>query len=341
MTSGRAVALAFVLLMALPVHASAQSFEAVGLRALGMGGAFVGVADDASATFWNPAGLVTGPLASAVVETGRSGYEDAAVPAGGGSPPGTLEWFRQGGTLVALGTWPLGATFYRLPVSSARVVTAGPVPAPVGTAADLARLTTTHVGVNVLQTIVSGLHVGTAIKYVHGSAGTAGLAPAPGDPLAAAGDLQARGTSRFDMDAGVIADIRRLRLGLTVRNLFTPEFETPTDGVRLELPRQVRAGASVRPTTGLIVSVDADLTTVEDLTGDRRSLALGAEQRFWQERAAVRGGFRVSTTGASRPVATAGGSISIRSGIYADGYVAIGVDQASADGFGVGLRVAF
>jgi len=30
----------------------------VGARALGMGGAFVAVADDASACYWNPAGLV-------------------------------------------------------------------------------------------------------------------------------------------------------------------------------------------------------------------------------------------------------------------------------------------
>ena len=29
----------------------------VGARALGMGGAFVGLADDASAGYWNPAGL--------------------------------------------------------------------------------------------------------------------------------------------------------------------------------------------------------------------------------------------------------------------------------------------
>ncbi len=34
--------------------ASAQGFEAVGTRALGMGGAFVAVADDASAVYWNP-----------------------------------------------------------------------------------------------------------------------------------------------------------------------------------------------------------------------------------------------------------------------------------------------
>jgi hypothetical protein len=29
----------------------------IGTRALGMGGAYLGVADDYSATFWNPAGL--------------------------------------------------------------------------------------------------------------------------------------------------------------------------------------------------------------------------------------------------------------------------------------------
>ena len=29
----------------------------IGARAIGLGGAFVSIADDASATFWNPAGL--------------------------------------------------------------------------------------------------------------------------------------------------------------------------------------------------------------------------------------------------------------------------------------------
>ena len=44
-------------LIGLPVVASAQFIEAVGVRALGMGGAFVAVANDSSATWWNPAGL--------------------------------------------------------------------------------------------------------------------------------------------------------------------------------------------------------------------------------------------------------------------------------------------
>ncbi len=55
----------------------------------------------------------------------------------------------------------------------------------------------------------------------------------------------------------------------------------------------------------------------------------------------MRGGFRVSTAGDARPILTTGGSVALRSGMFADGYVAIGLDEAAADGFGVGLRVAF
>ena len=38
-------------------HAAEFLSHGVGARALGMGGAFVAVADDATATYWNPAGL--------------------------------------------------------------------------------------------------------------------------------------------------------------------------------------------------------------------------------------------------------------------------------------------
>src|SRR5688572_15574551 len=46
----------------LPRPVAAQVFEAVGSRAQGMGGAFVAVANDSSATWWNPAGLADGPF---------------------------------------------------------------------------------------------------------------------------------------------------------------------------------------------------------------------------------------------------------------------------------------
>src|SRR5689334_2120727 len=53
-------ALAAAMLVVSTRPARAQLFEAVGTRAQGLGGAFVAVADDATASWWNPAGLATG-----------------------------------------------------------------------------------------------------------------------------------------------------------------------------------------------------------------------------------------------------------------------------------------
>ena len=61
----------FVIVIAFPLAINAHSevaFDAlhgsdlgmgIGARAIGLGGAFVAIADDASATFWNPAGLTS------------------------------------------------------------------------------------------------------------------------------------------------------------------------------------------------------------------------------------------------------------------------------------------
>ena len=55
-------ALCLALVALLPPAARAQSDAPVGVRAAGMGGAFVAVADDASAVYWNPAGLASGSV---------------------------------------------------------------------------------------------------------------------------------------------------------------------------------------------------------------------------------------------------------------------------------------
>ena len=60
---------AMVLLAGAPVNE--QPFETVGVRALGMGGAFVAVADDATANYWNQAGL-TDLFFSAVLDVQRT-----------------------------------------------------------------------------------------------------------------------------------------------------------------------------------------------------------------------------------------------------------------------------
>ena len=53
--------LIYLLVIGAPVWAQEErtidNFAGVGVRAMGMGGAFVGVADDYTAAYWNPAGL--------------------------------------------------------------------------------------------------------------------------------------------------------------------------------------------------------------------------------------------------------------------------------------------
>ena len=84
-----------ILLLAAPALVNAQGMETVGIRALGMGGAFVAVADDATATYWNPAGLVTGDVVSLVAESGVGRFEDALLS----TTPDTL---RGGALLVSV-----------------------------------------------------------------------------------------------------------------------------------------------------------------------------------------------------------------------------------------------
>src|SRR5688572_28136867 len=81
--------------------ASAQIVESVGTRALGMGGAFVAVASDSSATWWNPAGLAAGPFLDLTLAGTSTGVEE-------GSPVwrDRTSWF-------AIATPPFGLGYYR------------------------------------------------------------------------------------------------------------------------------------------------------------------------------------------------------------------------------------
>jgi long-chain fatty acid transport protein len=51
------ISLALIFALSTSVFANGLSLNSVGARALGMGGAFVGLANDATAIYWNPAGL--------------------------------------------------------------------------------------------------------------------------------------------------------------------------------------------------------------------------------------------------------------------------------------------
>ena len=95
--------------------AAAQTFEVLGTRAAGLGGAFVAVADDASAIYWNPAGLASGAYFSLLADWNSGKFEPDAGPSAGGQSAGA----------IALSTPVLGFAYYRLRETSVRAYEPG------------------------------------------------------------------------------------------------------------------------------------------------------------------------------------------------------------------------
>lgn len=309
----------------LPRQASAQlAFEAVGERALGMAGAFVAVADDASAVHWNPAGLASGHPVGMTI-----GWHDFQV---GNSGAASFPGARQGrATLTSLAAWPLAISYGT--VRHARLETAGD-----GVLGGQS-LTVGHLGVTLLQTIVEGLVVGSTLKVVRGgfATGTVDL-PTAGAALASLDDLDRDRRTTFDLDVGVMAGTPAMRLGLALKNLRSPSFRATT-GSEVALPRQARVGLAVLPTDGVTLAMDLDLNTV-DLMGDlRRMLAVGGETSVGS-RVQVRSGARWNLAGDRDVLGAVGASISVRRGWWIDGHYARGRGDEARE-MGVALRAGF
>src|SRR5947207_2818132 len=90
---------AFVGLVLVPATACAQTPELIGVRAQGMSGAFTAVADDATAAWWNPAGLAGGAFFSTILEYGHKASPDTDIKG------------------VSMAFPALGLSYYRLPIS--------------------------------------------------------------------------------------------------------------------------------------------------------------------------------------------------------------------------------
>jgi hypothetical protein len=194
----------------------------------------------------------------------------------------------------------------------------------------------TQVGGTVLQSLVEGIVVGATLKYVRGSAGSGTAVGATvNDVFESSGESPHQSTNAFDLDLGLMADFRRVRVGAVVRNVREPAFETPA-GVPISLKRQARLGLAVLPTAGLTLALDVDLDRVDLRDGLRRMIALGGEDRLG-ERVAVRAGVRWSLEGERRPVGAAGVSVAIRPRWWVDAHVTAGGDGVDR-GFGVALR---
>jgi len=318
---------ALVLALVLPASARAQSFEVLGTRAAGMGGAFVAVADDATAVYWNPAGLALGGSYFSLVLDGSQAEAETenAGPAG-----------RRSAGIIALSTLPLGLSYYRLSASS---VTPTANPQRV----QLERLTTHHAGLTLVQSLSQYIAVGGTAKLVHGYAAT-GVVPDGDrdDLLDGAGDLPDRSTTKFDVDAGVMALLGSVRAGVTVRNLAEPDFST-ADGGLLTLRRQTRAGISYVGVTDLVVAADVDIERAKGSLGEVRDIAAGAEARVFK-RGWLRSGFRFNTLGdepgGHAPVYSLGGSVMTFRSLLVDAQITFGSREGDR-GWGVAARLVY
>ena len=301
--------LVIVLAIASPV--SAQTFETTGARALGMGGAFVAVADDASAVWWNPAGLATGPFFSLAIEHSR--FEQRR-PFGFGEAPVERSSF-----FIGVASLPLGLSYVK---TGERFMVSGPADEPIAR-----ELRTHQIGATVLQSLSDAIVVGATLKYVHGIVASA--------PVGA--PLEGKGGHAFDADLSVMATSGPVKAGLTVRNIFSPEFEAE-DGSTQELPLLARAGVSYLATPALTFAADVDLKAAQSGADRRRMVAFGGEYRL--SRASVRAGARFDTIGSINALATVGGSYAVRNGIWVDVWAATGKRDADR-GWGLAGRFTY
>ncbi len=315
----------------------AEAQPPLGVRASGMAGAFVGVADDASAVYWNPAGLATGAHASFVADFG----EEEALSAETGSPA----WAeRHTARMAAISLPPVGFAYYRqgaYAVGPREPVVTG-VPGREEVRRSVHALTTSTIGATLLQSLGEHVVVGTTLKLVRGGAATGSTNTAnAGDALDVAGELSSRPETKGDVDAGVMVAVQRIRLGLVARNLTTPAFQLAASGNRaVELERQARVGAAWGSgwpgRSRVVVAVDADLTVRAVTSGDRRDVAAGVETWWKAERLGVRAGLRGSMIGDSRPVVAAGVSAGLTPSMFIEGHVARG--QQEERSWSVGMR---
>jgi hypothetical protein len=269
--------------------AAGQSVEVAGTRALGMGGAFVAVANDSSATWWNPAGLAAGP------------FVDMAIARTAARVEGLVPDVNNGLWSFALATPPFGVSYYRLRITDIRPD--DPTGAEGGNREDRrAGVGISQVGATVLHTLLTGVHAGATVKYVTGADDAA-----------------------IDLDLGVLAVAGAIRVGGLVRNLRAPEL----GAVRLPRQVRVGVafdGEAIERLP-LMLAMDADLRAYDAGNGRRRVIALGAEQWLRARRFGIRGGARLNTAGAQDAAATAGGSVAVRPGFYVDGHIVQGGDE--------------
>jgi len=334
------VSLVSFLVASAPLLARAQIYEAVGTRAQGMGGAFVAVADDASATWWNPAGLASGANFSSVIE--RDSIGDPGTP-------GALGPARQDtASGVAIAFPAFGLSYYRLRVNEIRPAvaasTGGGQPGRQDDGAGgvaLRSLMVNKFGVTVGQSLGRHLVVASTLGLLRGGVATgSGTESSAKQALDDAGNLNSASETHPDVDLGAMLSAGSLRIGVAVKHVNEPHFGDGDAGISLD--RQARAGLAIvsKGATPLTLAADLDLTRTPTVNGDVRHIAGGLEGWFAKRRVGLRTGLSGNLIGPAHPSPSAGVSLGLKTGLYLDGAATFGGDQAR-EGWALALRATF
>ena len=286
-----------------------------------MGGAFVAVADDATAVYWNPAGLAKGGPAGGTIDWGRFQFGNRDIPPIPGPSEGSSG-------LTSFGSWPVGLSLARF---SSTVL----VPDQFGVA-EAFNTRATHMGVTVLQTLLENVVGGATVKYVRGRVQRAVVGGTTvEEALDRGSDLEGELRHDFDMDVGLLMDLQQLRFGVTWRNLFEPTLGTIA-GNEIKLKRRGRLGLAYVSSAGVILAMDFDLDTADLEGGPSQNLAFGGEARLGSK-LSVRSGVRWSVKGDKRLVTSAGTSFAIRPRMWIDTYYEYSGNDEHR-GYGFALR---
>ncbi len=338
----RLAAIVILVLSIATVPVSAQEWESLSTRALGLAGAFVAVADDATAAYWNPAGLPTGPVFSLLFD---HTFTETLVDRSRVNSLGTVRT----GTIIGMSTNTTALSYYRLVIDQVEGHQLGGVTGLDATEEGESRqrilrsLVTHNLALTRATFLGSGFSVGSTVRYVRSSLGVNLVGPnvTATRALHQAIGRETHSHNHYDLDVGLKAGGSKFQVGLVARNIRNPSLSVPGESV-FRLGRQVRTGLVFRPVGGFLLTADVDLSPVSAFRGDRRNMAVGAEKQFgaWL---AVRGGARVRLDNVQTNPATVvafGFSMALTTGLFVDGQWTRGRD-GTENGWSAGGRFSY
>jgi hypothetical protein len=264
----------------------------VGARALGMGGAYVAVADDSTAVYWNPAGLThVQHMEVAAIQQGR---DDTALNFGT-NQVGSQYFFMSGAaTLPDIGS--LGLAVMRFGVGNIDQTTSqggsGP-PNVIGTFSeqDMAVL------LGYAHNIGKAFSVGVTAKSLWG--GTNGLVSDPADGIT--GDAN---YSYFGADLGILAkfgemsqSLEGLVLGVNLQDAVNTGVNWNTDGGAESVDMNAKAGLAYSLPFDFLKDSRSSITLAVDADPKYSTLMHYGIEYWYKDVLAMRAGVRQFTAG--------------------------------------------